>query len=373
MSKARDLADFQGSASALTTGTLPVDRVPYVGRRNLIMNGDFRIWQRGDQDRITDVTDLATYPIYQVVPDRFRLGNISIGNSTVGRSTSSKEVVDGANWARVDINTGYNGTTAIFRTLVTMVEYRDGLMLPNSTVTLSFNFRAKTNGQYSVAFGYPHDDTFTIYSWDYVGAGSSQKVEITTTIPSDFLTQESGGDTGETADKSIELYFCYGSGSEAATISDDTNLNGVYNVPGTATLTRASDYKFWEISGEWVAFNNVQLELGSVATPFEHRSYGEELALCQRYFETMGHWSGQSSYADIWSMPLNNFTNCWAPHQYKVRKRVRPTITLVDGSWSNATPTYNPTIDAVLFQSNNFFYISDIYNGEHAIEVDAEL
>jgi hypothetical protein len=27
----------------------------------------------------------------------------------------------------------------------------------------------------------------------------------------------------------------------------------------------------------------VQMEVGSVATPFEHRSYGEELALCQRY------------------------------------------------------------------------------------------
>ena len=35
----------------------------------------------------------------------------------------------------------------------------------------------------------------------------------------------------------------------------------------------------WQITG-------VQLEVGTVATPFEHRSYGEELALCQRYYQT---------------------------------------------------------------------------------------
>jgi hypothetical protein len=37
-------------------------------------------------------------------------------------------------------------------------------------------------------------------------------------------------------------------------------------------------------SGDWVEFSNVQLELGDQATEFEHRSYGEELALCQRYY-----------------------------------------------------------------------------------------
>ena len=37
-------------------------------------------------------------------------------------------------------------------------------------------------------------------------------------------------------------------------------------------------------SGDYISFTGVQLELGKVATPFEHRSYGEELALCQRYY-----------------------------------------------------------------------------------------
>lgn len=38
-------------------------------------------------------------------------------------------------------------------------------------------------------------------------------------------------------------------------------------------------------TGDYVEITGVQLELGKVATPFEHRSYGEELALCQRYYQ----------------------------------------------------------------------------------------
>ncbi len=62
-------------------------------------------------------------------------------------------------------------------------------------------------------------------------------------------------------------------------------------------------------SGDWIEFSNVQLELGSVATEFEHRSYGEELALCQRYGWMIGtdfeltaqgtYWSGNYHYITI--------------------------------------------------------------------------
>ena len=37
-------------------------------------------------------------------------------------------------------------------------------------------------------------------------------------------------------------------------------------------------------SGDYIEISQVQVELGKVATPFEHRSYAEELALCQRYY-----------------------------------------------------------------------------------------
>jgi hypothetical protein len=50
------------------------------------------------------------------------------------------------------------------------------------------------------------------------------------------------------------------------------------------------------VSGHTSWLRKVQLELGSVATPFEHRSYGEELALCQRYFRRMGNNDGANTH-----------------------------------------------------------------------------
>jgi hypothetical protein len=67
----------------------------------------------------------------------------------------------------------------------------------------------------------------------------------------------------------------------------------------------------------YVDIANVQLELGSVATDFEHRSYGEELALCQRYYQQYGtgiantalvngaNWAGNNMYGVIqWKQPM---------------------------------------------------------------------
>ena len=63
----------------------------------------------------------------------------------------------------------------------------------------------------------------------------------------------------------------------------------------------------------------VQLEVGDTATPFEHRSYGQELALCQRYFET-----GDVMISGVKS---NTSTGCLEYESFKVSKRSQPTMT----------------------------------------------
>ena len=63
---------------------------------------------------------------------------------------------------------------------------------------------------------------------------------------------------------------------------------------------------------------NVQLEAGSIATPFEHRPYGTELALCQRYYEVCAAlWSGNVTSATTYQMNV----------PFAVEKRAAPTIT----------------------------------------------
>jgi hypothetical protein len=74
-----------------------------------------------------------------------------------------------------------------------------------------------------------------------------------------------------------------------------------------------------QTSGTWT-IGDVQLERGSVGTPFERRSYGQELALCQRY-----HWRNANAY----------FPNTVSMmHYFKVEMRTTPTVT-----WAGAGPT----------------------------------
>ena len=107
------------------------------------------------------------------------------------------------------------------------------------------------------------------------------------------------------------------------------------------TTTASSGDIRLELVGNGSVFTNVQLELGSVATDFEHRSYGEELADCQRFYEVLSSTadgSGNRYNGVAWdSSNLNIFI------PFKVTKRSSPAINISDngnvynGSWVNAT------------------------------------
>jgi hypothetical protein len=83
------------------------------------------------------------------------------------------------------------------------------------------------------------------------------------------------------------------------------------NADGNAILDTG---QYWMITG-------VQLEVGKNATEFEHRSYGEELALCQRYCEI---WQPSASFYASPAAGYNNLYRSWVP--FKVEKRANPTV-----------------------------------------------
>ena len=70
-------------------------------------------------------------------------------------------------------------------------------------------------------------------------------------------------------------------------------ITHTFQVPTNAAYdTNGAWFNVSFYGGDTLAISEIQLEVGSVATPFEHRSYGEELALCQRYCNV---YAGSSS------------------------------------------------------------------------------
>ena len=97
----------------------------------------------------------------------------------------------------------------------------------------------------------------------------------------------------------------------------------------------------------------VQLEVGSVATPFERRQYGQELALCQRYYETSGDFQLFSGYVINGDVYYN-------PVRYQVVKRAVPSSVAFTDAANNGFPAGAPTLGTSQVSG---FYAQKVCNG----------
>jgi len=109
-----------------------------------------------------------------------------------------------------------------------------------------------------------------------------------------------------------------------------------------------------QTSGTWT-IGNAQLELGLVSSTFEGRSYGAELALCQRYYETLSNYMLYSGYA-------NSGSNYYNSNRFAVAKRAAPTVTLTDAG-TLAFPAGNPI---VALANTDGFYAQKTANATNA-------
>ena len=102
----------------------------------------------------------------------------------------------------------------------------------------------------------------------------------------------------------------------------------------------------------------VQLEVGSVATPYERQIYSDQLAQCQRYYENAGT-SVPSDVGLFWSGNTTSGQTYYMPCKYAVLKRTAATVTLV-----GTPPTSNfPTTITVTSQGEIGFRVSSTANG----------
>jgi|13_taG_2_1085334.scaffolds.fasta_scaffold50379_1 hypothetical protein len=263
MTKARQLADL---GNAYDDGAL--------SNRNMIINGAMQVAQRGTS--FTGVTSTNAYHI-----DRFETGSgDSSSQFTVSQATAGLNGF--ANSLKFDCTTAQSSLGADSRVFLQQkFEGQNLQRLKKGTsdaekITVSFYVKSTKTGTYIVEL-YDNDNNRQISQAYTISSSDTWEQKILT-----FDGDTTGSFNNDNA-LSLSLYWHlvagsrYSSGTLSTSWTSTTDANRAVGQVNLADSTSNN----WEITG-------VQLEVGDTATPFEHRSYGDELARCQRYFYRHG-------------------------------------------------------------------------------------
>jgi hypothetical protein len=276
------------------------------GRRNLIINGAMQVAQRGTS------FNLGSTNAYTL--DRWSSNTGSSFDFDVD-VTQSTEAPAGFNRSLkispATVQTPIGSHNAAF---TTRLEGQDIQCFGFGTSTakdmmLSFWVRSNKTGTYSVQ-PFIHNATAITGIFDYTINNANTWEYKTINIGSYSAPIEV-----KDSSKGMEIFFHLACG-----IDDQVTPTNALGTPFAGLRAATGQVNIMDsTSNEWY-ITGVQLEVGSVATPFEHRSYGEELALCQRYYEVVGN--GAPALA-------NSSTQFWTGYTFKTEKRANPTVSIL--------------------------------------------
>jgi hypothetical protein len=287
---------------------------------NAIINGAFDIWQRG--------TSFSNPNFSAYTADRFRMTNYNVAPTThaITRETltpGTSPFVGGSFFFRSNITTV--GSTTQLDPIAQRIENVDSLA--GQTMTLSFYAKSDSSRTQQVRF----DQNF--------GTGGSSDVAV----------------------------LSFASGSFTTTTSWQ-RFSFTFNVPSTSGKTvGANSFSYFAIrqaaaSGSVLDLTGIQLEAGSVATPFRRNanSLQGELAACQRYFQVLGQ-------NDIFGS-MYNTTSAYFSANYSVTMRANASATMpatgsLNGYFATGGKTSATAPVAWLLTSNSMSFVSTGYTG----------
>jgi len=245
------------------------------GRRNLLINGAMRVNQR-EQTGTLGYFNPVTSSIYTL--DRWKILN---SNSF---DTDSAQV------------TQANGTT--------INGFRNSIMMnigntetPGTNQVCGFEQKIEAQDLHSLKYGTSSAETMTLSFWVYTNKTGTYCVQLIQDDATKYVLYEytvSASNTwekktitivGNTADVinddngvglNVNWILCVGSGRQVSATSSWASGGSYYATSNQVNL--------WDHADNYFRLTGCQLEIGTTATEYEHTTFGEELALCQRYF-----------------------------------------------------------------------------------------
>ena len=309
-----------GASSNSTTGNVFSQTGPF---KNRIINGDMRIDQRNAGASVTPTVQGYTL-------DRWRAALSQSSKYSVQQSSTSATgfpnsllatslsayTVGAAEWFGLQQSIeGFNASDLAWGTANA------------KTVTLSFWVRSSLTGTFGGSLA--NNDASRSYPFSYTISSANTFEYKTVTISGDtsgtWLTTNGIG---------IRVTFGLGVGSNFSTTASAWAGGEYYSATGATSVVGTNGATFY--------LTGVQLEVGTSATQFERRSYGQELALCQRYY-ARGNTSITNATDGGGVFYAWNNTQSAGRVAFPTTMRVAPTITTFNNAGVSGSGNYHDT------------------------------
>ena len=339
-----DNSSGSATANLTTVNSVTMPNGGFLSNRNLVINGAMQVAQRGTSsttngyaslDRFRNVYNNTDANVTQSQVDvasgttPYTLGfrkalKITNGNQTSGDNGDTNIQI----WQRVEsqniANSGWNYLSA------------------SSFVTLQFWVKSSVAQNFQ-CYLLNEDTTQNTFPFETGSLSADTWTKVTKTIAGNSnLTFNNDNGAG------LRIAICpfLGSNKTANSLSLDTwaTFDGNNFARDCTTTWLTTNAATFELTG-------VQLEVGSVSTDFEHKTIGDDLALCQRYFER-----------NIMYLSTNDNMG----NNYMVEKRAAATVTSPDAGGTFALSGVTPSV-------TSFWAKRTGGGGEFTVHIDAEL
>jgi len=273
------LADANVTVGKLAT-TVPL------GTKNLIINGDMRIDQRNAGASLTVNTAAVVYSVDRL----YTYGQAADGVFTVQQVTDAPSGFINSVKATVTTADASIGASQLYilsqKIEGNNIAHLDWGTANAKTVTLSFWVKSSLTGTFSGSLKNHDGSRAYPFTYTILSANTWEKKSITITgdITGTWLTTNAVG---------ITLTFTLGSGSSRLGTANTWAAANLDGATGTTEVIATNGATFY--------LTGVQLEIGDTATPFEQLQYGQQLALCQRYYYKIKGTGGGCLFATGWN------------------------------------------------------------------------
>ena len=285
--------------------------------RNLIINGDMKIDQRysssaatvssgytvdrwkfqegGSGGQVVSVQQVTDAPAG--FSNSFKLTNTTASSSiTADAYNMFWQAVEGLNWSHLEWGTS-----------------------DAKSVTISFWVKASIAGNYSLAVRSSTNDRSYVTSYAISSANTWEYKTVTIAGPT-------SGTFNTDNTKAIQVAFTHSMGSNYTSSGNDAwQSESKLGATGTQVALSNTVNSTWQVTG-------VQLEVGTAATPFEHRPYDMEFARCQRYYQKYLNDSGATGEG-FWGTGLQDSTTSFVGgFVFATPMRIKPTAFETSGT-----------------------------------------